>query len=320
MTEPWTDAHTASSRGGPTRQRRLQRDGQDCGIEAEWSVRADALARCGGQNAGVDLLRYAAFSDRPTAGNPAGVVLDADGLTDAEMLAAAAEVGYSETAFLTGRDDAGYDIRYFSPLAEVPFCGHATVATAVALGPGDHVFVTSVGEVPVTVDPSGVATLTSVATSTAELEPGDLERLLAALGWAASDLDPELPPRVAYAGAHHPVIAVRTRERLADLAYDVPVLKALMEQREWTTVQLVWRESADTFHVRNPFPVGGVYEDPATGAAAAAFGGYLRERGATGVLHLRQGADMGRPGELTVDLDGGGPGVRVSGAAVPISE
>ena len=74
------------------------------------------------------------------------------------------------------------------------------------------------------------------------------------------------------------MIAVRSRARLADLAYDVPVLKALMEQRDWTTVQLVWRESADTFHVRDPFPVGGVYEDPATGAAAAAFGGYLRER------------------------------------------
>src|SRR5215212_6658477 len=84
---------------------------------------------CRGQNAGVDLLRYAAFSDSPAAGNPAGVVLDAAGLTDAEMLAAAAEIGYSETAFLVGRDDAGYDIRYFSPLAEVPFCGHATVAT-----------------------------------------------------------------------------------------------------------------------------------------------------------------------------------------------
>jgi PhzF family phenazine biosynthesis protein len=111
---------------------------------------------------------------------------------------------------------------------------------------------------------------------------------------------------------------VRTRERLAALDYDVPALKALMEAHGWTTVQLAWRESADTFHVRDPFPVGGVYEDPATGAAAAALGGYLRELGVTGTLYLRQGDDLGRPSRLTVTLVDGEPGVRVSGAAVPI--
>jgi PhzF family phenazine biosynthesis protein len=74
--------------------------------------------------------------------------------------------------------------------------------------------------------------------------------------------------------------------------------------------------------VRNPFPVGGVYEDPATGAAAAALGGYLRELGAAGpdaTLHLSQGDDIGRPGRLTVTLVSGEPGVRVSGTAVPIT-
>ena len=72
----------------------------------------------------TDVLRYVAFSDRPDGGNPAGVVLDAAGLSDAEMLRIAADLGYSETAFVDGED-----IRYFSPLAEVPFCGHATIAT-----------------------------------------------------------------------------------------------------------------------------------------------------------------------------------------------
>ena len=95
------------------------------------------------------LQRYAAFSDRPDGGNPAGVVLDAAGLSDVRMLAIAAELGYSETAFLSGSD-----IRYFSPLAEVPFCGHATIATAVALaerdGPGEVVLATASGTVPVT--------------------------------------------------------------------------------------------------------------------------------------------------------------------------
>jgi PhzF family phenazine biosynthesis protein len=239
------------------------------------------------------------------------------------MLALAAEVGYSETAFVTGRPGPGeYRVRYFSPLAEVPFCGHATVATAVALGPGAYRFVTNAGEVPVTVDDDRRATLVSVPTGSAGLPAGDRAALLSALGWAADDLDPGLPLRVAYAGAFHPVVAARTRQRLARLDYDVPALTALMRERDWTTVQLVWRASADTFDVRNPFPVGGVYEDPATGAAAAAFGGYLRDVGLAGpdaVLHLRQGDDLGRPGRLTVTLRAGEPGVRVTGTAVPIT-
>jgi PhzF family phenazine biosynthesis protein len=269
----------------------------------------------------IEILRYAAFSDDPAGGNPAGVVLDASSHTDAEMLAIAADVGYSETAFLTAGTGRAYRVRYFSPLVEVAFCGHATVATAVALahrdGPGDFRFTTNAGEVPVTVDDAMRATLTSVPSAVHPIE--DLPALLDALRWAESDLDPALPPRVAYAGAFHPVIAVTSRQRLAGLDYDVPALTALMERRDWTTIQLVWRESADTFHVRNPFPVGGVYEDPATGAAAAAFGAYLRELGQTGTVHLRQGDDLGRPGRLTVETTAGDPRVRVSGTAVPLA-
>src|SRR5437868_2025504 len=99
----------------------------------------------------TEVLRYAAFTTDPRGGNPAGVVLDASGLDDARMLAIAAEVGYSETAFLIPPDT----LRFFSPKAEVPFCGHATVATAVALaersGPGERAFQTRAGTVPVEV-------------------------------------------------------------------------------------------------------------------------------------------------------------------------
>ncbi|MET0494157.1 MAG: PhzF family phenazine biosynthesis isomerase [Actinoplanes sp.] len=275
----------------------------------------------------MEILRYAAFSADPAGGNPAGVVLEAGHLADAEMLAIAAGVGYSETAFLTGDRGGGvYRARYFSPLAEVPFCGHATVGTAVALadrdGPGTFVFVTNAGEVPVTVDDQRRATLTSVPARVADLPGDDLAALLTALRWRAADLDQSLPPRVAYAGAHHPVLAATSRQRLADLDYDVPALKALMEARDWTTIQLVWREAGDRFDVRNPFPVGGVYEDPATGAAAAAFGGYLRALALVpddAVVQLRQGDDLGRPGRLTVTLTPGEDGVRVSGTAVPIT-
>jgi PhzF family phenazine biosynthesis protein len=272
-----------------------------------------------------DVQRYVAFSADPDGGNPAGVVLDAGGLSDVEMLKIAADVGYSETAFVDGDD-----VRYFSPLAEVPFCGHATVAAAVALaerdGPGERRFHTPAGPVPVTTrrDDRGrlTATLTSVSPRTADLDADDLDELLTALGWAAADLDPQLPPRAAYAGAWHPVIAAATRERLADLVYDFDRLGALMAARGWTTVQLVWREEATRFHARNPFPPGGVVEDPATGAAAAALGGYLRELGLVeppATVTVLQGEDMGRPGRLLVDLHADRPEIDVTGTAVALT-
>jgi PhzF family phenazine biosynthesis protein len=273
----------------------------------------------------MEVLRYVAFSDRPDGGNPAGVVLDASGLSDERMLEIAADVGYSETAFVTGDD-----IRYFSPLAEVPFCGHATIATAVALaerdGPGERTFATRSGPVPITTrrDDQGriTATLTSVPPRVEELADEDLDELLAALRWAPGDLDPELPPRVGYGGAFHPVLAARTRERLADLSYDFDRLAALMGARDWTTIQLVWREEPLRFHARNPFPPGGVVEDPATGAAAAALGVYLRELGQVeppATVTILQGEDMGRPGRLLVDLHADRPEIDVTGTAVVLT-
>lgn len=112
------------------------------------------------------------------------------------------------------------------------------------------------------------------------------------------------------------MLAAGSRERLARLDYDFERLKALMLRLDLTTVQLVWRESDTVFHVRDPFPVGGVVEDPATGAAAAAFGAYARALGLVpeaAVLTLHQGEDLGRPAELTVELRAGDPRVRVSG-------
>ena len=171
----------------------------------------------------TEILRYTAFPAEHRGGNPAGVVLDAHGMTDEEMLAAAADVGFSETAFLFpsaptgGLTEGGVTearIRYFSPRAEVPFCGHATIATAVAHaerhGAGRLDLVTRGGLVPVrTRSEHGqlVATLTSVAPSVQPMEEDVLTDALAALGWSLDMLDDTLPPYVAFAGNHHPVLA-----------------------------------------------------------------------------------------------------------------
>lgn len=167
-----------------------------------------------------------------------------------------------------------------------------------------------------------IATLTSVPPRVEEPPPGLVEAALEALGWAQEELDRALPPRIAFAGARHLVLAAAARERLARLEYAFDALRALCDEHELTTVALVWREDEATFHARNPFPVGGVVEDPATGAAAAALGGYLRELGLVtppAALTILQGADMGRPSRLRVELDANAPGVRVSGGATLIS-
>lgn len=274
----------------------------------------------------ANVLRYSAFTTDPAGGNPAGVVLDARSLSDADMQRIAADVGYSETAFLSPREDGTFDARYFSPLAEVPFCGHATIAAsvahAVAHGAGEKVLHTRAGRVRVDVDGQSRATLTSVEPRVAALADDDLDRLLAALRWRRDDLNPALPPAVAYAGAWHPIIAAATRDRLARLDYDFDALADLMARCGWTTVNLIWREDGQTFHARNPFPPGGVVEDPATGAAAAALGAYLDSRDALPAqrrLLVRQGDDLGRPSRIEVAVPADlREGVRVSGRAVKI--
>ncbi|TQN33360.1 PhzF family phenazine biosynthesis protein [Haloactinospora alba] len=278
----------------------------------------------------TDVLRYAAFTTDPAGGNPAGVVLDASGLDDARMQRIAAEVGYSETAFLTpvAPDERRYRLRYFSPLAEVAFCGHATLATAVALaerdGTGEVAFETPAGPVPVrTENPRAVvARLTSVPTRSRPASEEEVRRALHALRWPAEDLDPAWPPHVAFAGNDHLVLAAGSRARLADLDYDFAELDGLMREHGWTTLQLFWQEDEHTVHARAPFPVGGVVEDPATGAAAAAFGGYLRALGKVSRprrVTLVQGEDMGRRSELTVEVRPDAPEVTVSGAAARIT-
>src|SRR5262249_32942370 len=157
---------------------------------------------------------------------------------------------------------------------------HATIAAGVVLseadGDGTYRLATAVGEVPVTVRTRGgyrEASLTSVEPTHTPAPEALVAAALSTLAWKREDLDDSIPPARAYAGAWHLVLAVARAARLADLHYDFDALRALMLADGLTTLQLVWREGPGTFHARNPFPVGGVVEDPATGAAAAALGG-----------------------------------------------
>ncbi|HMB68822.1 MAG TPA: PhzF family phenazine biosynthesis isomerase [bacterium] len=268
-----------------------------------------------------------AFTTDPAGGNPAGVWIGDELPPAAEMLRVAAEVGFSETAFLAPAAGRDRTVRYYSPEKEISFCGHATIASGVVLGErdgdGKSRLATAVGEVPVEVglrDGVRHAALTSVEPRHEPAPPALLADALSALRWDDGDLDPAIPPARAYAGAWHLVLAVKSAERLANLDYDYDRLKAIMLADDLTTLQLIRRESPELIHARDPFPVGGVVEDPATGAAAAALGGYLRDSGrvaAPASFLIRQGEAMGRPSLLTVDVPPRG-GIVVSGAAVPI--
>ena len=186
------------------------------------------------------ILRYTAFTDTPDGGNPAGVVLDASALSATrEMQQIAADLGYSESAFVTARDDGGYDVRYFSPRGRSRSAGTRRSPPAVALaerdGAGPLTFHTQAGVVPVATQGTNgavTATLTSVVPHV-EDAPADL--LDAALDSAALERGrprPGAPAQVSYAGARHLILAAATRERLADLDYDFEALKAIMHAHD----------------------------------------------------------------------------------------
>jgi PhzF family phenazine biosynthesis protein len=272
--------------------------------------------------------RWAAFAESPASGNPAGVVLDAHDLTASDMQRIAAEVGYSETAFLMAPPASErLVVRYFAPDGEVDFCGHATIATAVALyrahGLEEAVIETRAGSVPISAGRDGirfVGSFLSPAVSSRSLSPDLREKLLGLLGWAESDLDPDFPAALGFGGNLHPVLVARSVDRLAELDYDFDALRALCRAEDWVTVQLVAPVGAGQWHSRNPFPWGGVREDPATGAAAAAFAGYLRDAGRLSdgdAFTIHQGFEMGRPSRIEVRLEQ--ESARIAGPAVPIT-
>ena len=272
----------------------------------------------------MDVLRMAAFTDGDTGGNPAGVLIAAAHPEEAQMRRIAAQVGYSETAF-AAPDASGWRVRYFSPESEVPFCGHATLAlgAALALAHGDGVFALQLNDAAITVEGHRdgtrlAAALQSPPTRSRPADPRLVREALALLGYTADDLDPRIPPALAHGGADHLVLALRTRALMAAMTYDLAAGRTLMRQAGLVTFHLAYAETSTLFHTRDPFASGGVYEDPATGAATAAFAGYLRDlqwpHG--GAIELIQGEDMGMRSRLRAEIPPApGQSIRVSGTA-----
>ncbi|PQP01941.1 PhzF family phenazine biosynthesis protein [Massilia phosphatilytica] len=270
------------------------------------------------------ILRIAAFSDGDAGGNPAGVWIGESLPPADEMQRLAHAVGYSETAF-AAQQGQGWRVRYFAPASEVPFCGHATIALGAALArrDGDGVYALALNDANITVEGRRegdrmAAALQSPPTWSRPAAPGLVADALLLFGYHEADLDPRIPPGLAHAGANHLVLALASRDLLAAMRYDLEAGRALMATHGLTTIVLAWVESPQRFHTRNPFAIGGVYEDPATGAGTAALAGYLRDLGWPhgGAIDVVQGEDMGMRSLLRAEIgpEQGGS-IRVSGTA-----
>ena len=276
----------------------------------------------------MKVQRIAAFSDGDVGGNPAGVVI-ADVLpNESEMRRIAAEVGYSETAFAM-RQDAGWRVRYFSPESEVPFCGHATIALGAALTAqyGEGVFELTLNDATITVEGRRdrdriAAALQSPPTRSSAVAPEILREALALFGYREEDLDRRLPPARIHGGADHLLLPLRTRELLRTMHYDLDAGRTFMRRHGFITITLAYAETPRLFHTRNAFASGGVYEDPATGAGAAALAGYLRDLAWPhgGSIKIVQGEDMGSRSRLTAEIsEPAGSSIRVSGTTRTIA-
>lgn len=295
------------------------------------------------------MTRYAyftvdVFTDEVFGGNPLAVFPRADGLNDRQMKTVARELNLSETTFVVPPDDPAHTckVRIFTPGAELPFAGHPTLGTAhVLVGNGDIaadgdtteiVFEEGVGPVPVTVSrqPANRTFARLSVSKLPEFGPPapSREDLAAVLSIAPDDIPADAPVEAVSCGVPFLFVPVSGLDAMARLRPDMARWTEVLGGY-WATEIFAWtRETASDgvdVHARMFGPMIGIAEDPATGGAAAALGGYLgvREGPETGTVRWRveQGIEMGRPSLLEVDADkqaGEITAVRVGGTTVPV--
>lgn len=273
----------------------------------------------------MNIVKISAFSDGLSGGNPAGVVLTNTMPSTAEMQGIAKEVGFSETVFAERlSDERDWKVRYFSPESEVPFCGHATIALGAVLAEkyGNDRYNLTLSAAEISVD--GIfsdnhysAALQSPSTNYELLNDAQIDDTLALFDYDRAQLSYKIAPARIHAGADHYIMALRSSADLTSMAYNIEKGRRFMRAHGVVTIMFVVAETDELFHARNAFASGGVLEDPATGAAAAAFSGYLRDTqwSEKRKITIIQGEDMGCRSIITAEFSGEvGSSIRVSGA------
>lgn len=249
------------------------------------------------------------FTDRPYAGNPLAVVLEADELSTEQLQAVAREFNLSETAFPMASDQADYRVRIFTASQELPFAGHPSVGTAWVLARLGRIRTGPVrqecgaGILPVEVTADGATLTGGSPTLGAPLDP---EPLLAVAGLTAADLS-GVPPRAAGTGLEWTYLPVLP-EAVARVRPDWGTLRRAAGSMGLAV--LSWDADASVAHLRGLVEEG--FEDPATGSATLGLGVFLAGSGllpadGTTAYRVLQGAEIGRPSTLdgTVTVAGG---------------
>jgi trans-2,3-dihydro-3-hydroxyanthranilate isomerase len=267
------------------------------------------------------------FTDVPLEGNGVAVVHDADDLSEDTMLRFARETRLSETTFVqtTSASGADYRNRIWTVAKEIPFAGHPSLGTAVAVArargedEAGYVQETAVGLQPIDVRLDGDRGFASMSQEPAqfgaELDPLEV---MAAVGLEGVDADSALPPQLVSTGLGTLIAPVTDREAVSRAVPDFERIDALEDSDDGQfNLYLVWC-GAGTAHARmfTRGVVGG--EDPATGSAVGPLCAYLAERTGRRRVELTQGVEMGRPSRLIAELEG--DRVRVGGGVVVVIE
>jgi len=268
------------------------------------------------------------FTATPLHGNGLAVVHDADDLDDATMLAFVRETRLSETTFVQAPRDraADYVNRIWTMGGELPFAGHPSLGTAVAIAHArgeriaSYVQQTPAGLQPIDVELAGDRARASMLQGPAEhLAEVDRGSVAAAAGLKFADLHPDLPPQVVSTGQPHLIAPVRDAAVLDRVAPTFDGLAQLAADAGCTVLYLATVDpAAGTAQARGFFVDPGVLtEDPATGSAAGPLCAYLHARTGTDRLTVRQGTAMGRPSVVATAVEGAR--VRVGGDVVVLS-
>lgn len=254
--------------------------------------------------------KVSAFAYENRGGNPAGVLILDEMLSEKQMLEIAKEVNYSETAFLLKQGDS-FRIRYFSPEIEIAFCGHATIASGFILGQkfglGIYELILNDGKIQIEVSENNnkiFTSINSVKTYTYDIEKDYIDSVLNAFSFSKNNLNEKYPIKVSFSGINNLILFVKDKKTLQEMKYDFEKVKELMINKNIVTINILWEENENLFHSRNAFAYGGVYEDPATGSAAISLGEYLRSIGIkkSGEIEILQGFDMKQPSQLFVSF------------------
>jgi trans-2,3-dihydro-3-hydroxyanthranilate isomerase len=268
------------------------------------------------------------FSERPLAGNGLAVVDDGDGIDDEVMLAFARETRLSETTFVQspGADGADYRNRIFTIEREIPFAGHPSLGTAVAvarwrrLEDASFVQETAAGLQPIDVrlegDRAHASMLQQPAEFGAEVDRG---AAMYAAGLAPADGHPGLVPQWVSTGLPTVIVPVAAGEAIARAEPNFDAIDEIFGGDASPSFYLVWCEPEASRARARMFSRGvSGGEDPATGSAAGPLGAYLAERCGCERLTISQGEEMGRPSAIEVEMENGRP--RVGGTVIPLIE